>query len=569
MAITQNFDLNMIPDSAPVVVHVDQYDEGEGRLVVNLYDGDVAYTPASGATVTIQGTKPDNKGFSYDATISGSTVTADLTQQMTAVAGRTRVQIVVRESDDRTGTFVFWLEVQASALADDTDISETEIPAIVDAAERNAARAEQAAEDAAESANAAEKSADDAADSASAAAGSASTAETAAETATTKAGDAATSASNASTSAQNAAGSASAAAGSATDAAGSASDAADSAEDAEAWAVGTRGGEAVPATDETYHNNAEYWAGIAEQAAQQEVDDEPTENSTHLVRSGGVYDADQAIRDLIGALADLDTTAKNNIVAALNELVSTKQPKTLATPITVDGTSETTVEGALSAINNKSVSITVDDALSSTSENPVQNKVINTALSGKLATDGDSKDNVVTFTSNDVSSNSAATSWTSIAQMTSGETHSSLFSKISSLVKNVRYLYIKLIEAYTYSITTSGYDWGSDKTEYAFVTRRYNICYLYMSFSTASSSDVINPSKKYSVGYLSVVASRPIRGVAGLNCYNRNYSGDSCFGIADIDDNVVHVIVYKPNTSSGVSCSKRFVITGMYIGQSS
>ena len=45
-------------------------------------------------------------------------------------------------------------------------------------------------------------------------------------------------------------------------------DAEDSAEDSEAWAVGQRGGQDVPSSDETYHNNARYWAGEAQHAAQ-------------------------------------------------------------------------------------------------------------------------------------------------------------------------------------------------------------------------------------------------------------------------------------------------------------
>ena len=40
------------------------------------------------------------------------------------------------------------------------------------------------------------------------------------------------------------------------------------AEDSEAWAVGKRGGTDVPSSDETYHNNAKYWAGEAQHAAQ-------------------------------------------------------------------------------------------------------------------------------------------------------------------------------------------------------------------------------------------------------------------------------------------------------------
>lgn len=62
---------------------------------------------------------------------------------------------------------------------------------------------------------------------------------------------------------------ATAAAESATDAEGSAGDAADYAEDAEAWAVGQRDGVDVDTLDPTYHNNAKYYAGIAEAAAEE------------------------------------------------------------------------------------------------------------------------------------------------------------------------------------------------------------------------------------------------------------------------------------------------------------
>lgn len=60
--------------------------------------------------------------------------------------------------------------------------------------------------------------------------------------------------------AQAAAQSASDAADSAASASESAGQAEDSAEDAEAWAVGERNGEPVSAGDETYENNAKYWA---------------------------------------------------------------------------------------------------------------------------------------------------------------------------------------------------------------------------------------------------------------------------------------------------------------------
>ena len=187
MSVTQTFDLNLIPEQAPVVVHCDQYDKGTGRLIIKLYEGDVAYTPSG--TATIQGCKPDGHGFSYAATLSGNTVTADLTEQMSCVAGHVRCQIIVTETTGRTGTFVFILDVQKSALPTDADMSESEYQFIQEAIEE----CQQAATDA----------------------------------------------ENASQSAEG------------------------HAEDAEAWAVGERGGVPVSASDPTYHNNSEYWAGQA------------------------------------------------------------------------------------------------------------------------------------------------------------------------------------------------------------------------------------------------------------------------------------------------------------------
>lgn len=133
MSITQTFHLNLIPEQGPTVVHCDQYDEGTGRLIIKLFEGDVEYTPSG--TATIQGKKPDGHGFEYAATLVGNTVTADLTKQMTAVAGPVRCQVVVRESDDRTGTFVFILQVQKSALPDDTEMSASDYQLIEQAFE--------------------------------------------------------------------------------------------------------------------------------------------------------------------------------------------------------------------------------------------------------------------------------------------------------------------------------------------------------------------------------------------------------------------------------------------------
>ena len=57
---------------------------------------------------------------------------------------------------------------------------------------------------------------------------------------------------------------------------------------------------------------------------------------------------------------------------------------------------------------------------------------------GALAKDGDSAENTATFTSGDAAS---ATAWTDVSVLQSGEKHKSVFNKISTMFKNIRYLY--------------------------------------------------------------------------------------------------------------------------------
>ena len=161
--IIQNFDLNLIPDSAPVVVHVDQYDHGTGRLRISLYEGDVSYEPSG--TAQIQGSKPDGRGFLYNASLSGNVVTANLEEQMTAVAGKVLAQVVVTETSGRIGSFKFILDVQASALPDDTDMSESDYQAIEELIEEAQEVAQEVAEDKTAAENAATSAGNSAEDS--------------------------------------------------------------------------------------------------------------------------------------------------------------------------------------------------------------------------------------------------------------------------------------------------------------------------------------------------------------------------------------------------------------------
>ena len=98
----------------------------------------------------------------------------------------------------------------------------------------------------------------------------------------------------------------------------------------------------------------------------------------------------------IGTLSNLTTTVKTDAVSAINELNSTKQPKTMSAAITVDGTEKTTVEDALSAINalaagnktnkqdkNLSSAITVNGTAQTTVENALG--AINNYTSTKIS----------------------------------------------------------------------------------------------------------------------------------------------------------------------------------------
>ena len=165
-------DLDITPGGVPAIVKLSQYDKTIPQIHAILWNGSTTYTPPGGASASIQGTKPDKHGFAYDCTIEGNVVIIPVTAQMTAIAGRVPCEVVILSGGGRKGSANFFLDVEPAALGSDVDVSETEIPAIVELAE-------------------------------------------------------------------------------------------DQVKEAEAWARGTKGGVSVPSTDETYENNAKYYAEMA------------------------------------------------------------------------------------------------------------------------------------------------------------------------------------------------------------------------------------------------------------------------------------------------------------------
>lgn len=137
--IEQSYDLNLIPGNAIVCVNVSQYDIGRG-VYFRLLNGKNIFEVPLGTTATIDGTKPDGKGFSLPADISSMGVRFDTTKNMCAVPGKTICEIRLTNSGQNIGTANFILNVERAGLADNVDISETELPAYM-------ASAEEAAED--------------------------------------------------------------------------------------------------------------------------------------------------------------------------------------------------------------------------------------------------------------------------------------------------------------------------------------------------------------------------------------------------------------------------------------
>lgn len=139
----QELDLQYAPIGVNPVVHVSQFDVGR-QFRLKIYDGSTAYSMPSGTTARIDGLKPDKHGFSYtDAvSVSGNIVTVTTKQQMTIVSGTVICEIRFINGGNTIGTLNFKLEVEPSPISDDTDVSETDIPVLIDLAQSYVAESE-------------------------------------------------------------------------------------------------------------------------------------------------------------------------------------------------------------------------------------------------------------------------------------------------------------------------------------------------------------------------------------------------------------------------------------------
>lgn len=134
----QQTNLQYAPDGVSPVIHVSQFDSGR-QFRFKIYDGSTPFSMPSGTTARIDGIKPDGHGFSYTdkVSISGNTATITTTEQMTVIAGTVKCELRFLKGYDNIGTVNFYMVVEESPINGDTDISETEIPAIIEVATAN------------------------------------------------------------------------------------------------------------------------------------------------------------------------------------------------------------------------------------------------------------------------------------------------------------------------------------------------------------------------------------------------------------------------------------------------
>ena len=261
--IDQAYNLNLIPDGVPVIVKVSQADSNTRTLKFNLYNGSELYQIPAGTEVEIVGTKEDSKFFVYYCSFEGHVVKAKVVQQMTSRKGDVTCKLRLTQNDgvDVLGTASFVMRVDRSALPDDSDLSETDVPMIEQVltlapqVEAWSASAESNAQNAAAS----EKNAKLSETNAKASETNAANSQKAAKASETKSK---TSEDNAKTSEINAGNSRKAAKTSEDNAKASEQHAASSESEAKAWAVGPSGTGSGSDT-----NNAKYWAERAKATA--------------------------------------------------------------------------------------------------------------------------------------------------------------------------------------------------------------------------------------------------------------------------------------------------------------
>lgn len=121
--ITRNFNLYLnAGHSVPLVINVNQYDQGE-QWIFTLYNSNgTQYTPSTGAIV---GIKSDGLGIINSGSVVDGKVVINETQQMTAAVGKAVFELTIDSGTHGTANFIVLVEEKPGNNADlsDSDLS--------------------------------------------------------------------------------------------------------------------------------------------------------------------------------------------------------------------------------------------------------------------------------------------------------------------------------------------------------------------------------------------------------------------------------------------------------------
>lgn len=132
---TLTFDLELKPGGIPPIIHASQGDIGR-TFKANIYwDGSAATAYLTNATVVLRGRKPDKTVFEYTATLAGSMVTFETTEQMTIIGGPVECELVFSQGGDVIASANFVLIVEESPWNPDA-LSESEVTDLAELVEQ-------------------------------------------------------------------------------------------------------------------------------------------------------------------------------------------------------------------------------------------------------------------------------------------------------------------------------------------------------------------------------------------------------------------------------------------------
>ena len=125
MSITREFNLFLNAGAAsPLVINVNQYDQGEVWNFTLYSEKGIQYTPSTGAIV---GIKSDNLGIINTGTVVDGKVVINETEQMTAAPGKAIFELMIDDSTHGTANFIVLVEPKPGNNA---DLSESDLSLI-------------------------------------------------------------------------------------------------------------------------------------------------------------------------------------------------------------------------------------------------------------------------------------------------------------------------------------------------------------------------------------------------------------------------------------------------------